>query len=154
MSSTSFRHINILDDVPPSFENAALEDSILTLRISDSQSSVNPDSIYAIDTHNQVQYPASINIIENSADGSRGYELTFEMNNDGLQVFVQDMAGNESRKSFTTHKEGNLDVLEVTAEEETPENAEDINPETAPLPEPSETNPQTEAAQASQIVIE
>ncbi len=97
MSSTIFRHVNILDDNPPAFEHATLDDGILILQVTDSQSLVNPDSVYATDSANQ---------------------LTFEMDLNGLHVFIQDKAGNEAQKTFTTHREGTLDVLEVGADDE------------------------------------
>lgn len=113
MSSTIFRHVNILDDNPPSFENATLEDGTITLRVSDSQSLVNPDSIYAIDSAGQQVRPLSTERIENTADNTIDYELKFEMDLNGLHVYIQDKAGNEAQKTFSTHKEGNLDVLEA-----------------------------------------
>lgn len=117
MSSTVFRHVNILDDNPPAFENASLEDGILTLRVSDSQSLINPDSIYATDSADQVLSPLSVERIENTADNTASYEVLFEMDLHGLHIYVQDKAGNEARRTFSTHKEGNLDVLEVNDEE-------------------------------------
>ncbi len=113
MSTTVFRHVNILDDNPPSFENATLEDGILTLRVSDSQSLVNPDSIYAVDSAGQQLSPLSTERMENTADNTIDYELKFEMDLNGLHVYIQDKAGNEAQKTFSTHKEGNLDVLEA-----------------------------------------
>lgn len=117
MSSTVFRHVNILDDNPPAFENASLEDGILTLRVSDSQSLINPDSIYATDSADQVLSPLSVERIENTADNTASYEVLFEMDLHGLHIYAQDKAGNEARRTFSTHKEGNLDVLEVNDEE-------------------------------------
>lgn len=113
MSTTVFRHVNILDDNPPAFENATLEDGILTLRVNDSQSLINPDSIYAIDSIGQQQQPLSAERLENTADNTVDYELKFEMDLNGLHIYIQDKAGNEAQKTFRTHKEGNLDVLEA-----------------------------------------
>lgn len=117
MSSTVFRHVNILDDNPPAFENASLEDGTLTLRVSDSQSLINPDSIYATDSADQIRSPLSVERIENTADNTTNYEVLFDMDLHGLHVYVQDKAGNEARRTFSTHKEGSLDVLEVNEEE-------------------------------------
>lgn len=118
MSTTIFRHVNILDDNPPAFENATLEDGILTLRVSDSQSLVNPDAIYATDSANVRREALSIERIDLTADNLIDYQLTFQMDLSGLHVYVQDKAGNEAQRTFTTHKEGNLDVLEVDDNEE------------------------------------
>lgn len=132
MSNTIFRHVNVLDDNPPAFENATLEDGILNLRVSDSQSLINSESIYAVDSQGQTQYPASVSRAESGVDGGGAVELTFDMDNQGLHVYIQDMAGNEAQKSFTTHKEGNLDVLEVGADqEETGEDGAAADPEGA-----------------------
>ena len=130
MSSTVFRHVNILDDNPPAFENATLEDGTLTLRASDSQSLINPDSIYATDSTGQICSPLSVERIENTADNTIIYEILFEMDLHGLHVYIQDKAGNEARRTFLTHKEGNLDVLEVNEEENTSGN-ETKPPETS-----------------------
>ncbi|MCI8659926.1 MAG: hypothetical protein HFG54_06740 [Lachnospiraceae bacterium] len=152
MSSTVFRHVNILDDNPPSFENASLEDGLLTLRVSDSQSLVNPDSVYATDSVGQQRSPLSVERIENQTDNTIDYELQFDMDLNGLHVFIQDKAGNEAQKTFYTHKEGNLDVLEVDSpEEETNDIVVQEEGET-----PSDASDLTEGAgnETSSIVIE
>ncbi len=168
MSTTIFHHVNILDDNPPTFENATLEDGVLNLRVSDSQSMINPESIYALDSNNQMQHPASVNRMENAADNGAIYEVAFSMDNQGLYVYIQDKAGNEARKSFTTHKEGNLDVLEVGADqEEGAETGGGTDPaamggipadqgsagEAGPAPSDGESHPETEGGMP-QIVIE
>lgn len=143
MSTTVFRHVNILDDNPPAFENATLEDGILTLRVSDSQSLINPDSIYATDSAEQHRNPVSVERIENTADNTTNYEVQFEMDLQGLHVYIQDKAGNEARRTFSTHKEGNLDVLEVNEEE---------NPsiESAAPAETSETEAESASSEAGE----
>lgn len=144
MSSTVFRHVNILDDNPPSFENASLEDGVLTLRVSDSQSLVNPDSVYATDSMGQQRSPLSVERIDNTSDNTIDYELAFEMDLAGLHVYIQDKAGNEAQKTFFTHKEGNLDVLEVDNQEEA---SEDGTGEGVPAQgEPQALSEGTEAA--------
>ena len=60
----------------------------------------------------------SVERLGTSADNTISYELTFEMDLNGLHVFIQDKAGNEAQKTFTTHREGTLDVLEVGADDE------------------------------------
>lgn len=117
MSTTMFEHINILDDIPPSIENTSIQDGIVTLSISDSQSGVNFDSIYALDSQNQRIEPLTVD--RTSAT------LSFEMDSAGLHVFAQDKAGNEVQGTFTSHKEGSQEMLDggvVEAEEaeETP----------------------------------
>ncbi len=150
MSTTIFRHVNILDDNPPAFEHATLDDGILILRVTDSQSLVNPDSVYATDSAGQQRQPLSVERLDTSADNTISYELTFEMDLNGLHVFIQDKAGNEAQKTFTTHREGTLDVLEVgedEAEGEEPAAAE--NPEAEAQGE-SETQPAEESSSAAE----
>lgn len=105
MSTTVYQHIDILDDVPPSFTDASLDDGLLTVHISDSQSTINFDGIYALDSTGARRVPVSM-------DRSAG-AVTFEMDLAGLQVFIMDRAGNEAGRAFSTHQEGTLDVLEV-----------------------------------------
>lgn len=146
MSSTVFKHVNVLDDIPPSFENATLEDGILMLRVTDSQSLVNSDAIYAVDSAGIQRAPLSVERIEDTIDNTTAYSITFEMDLNGLHVYVQDKAGNEAQKTFTTHKEGNLDVLEVGPEED-PTDQVNAAPDALPA-ENQETEPASEESSA------
>lgn len=161
MSSTVFKHINVLDDIPPSFENATLEDGILTLRVTDSQSLVNSDAIYAVDSAGIQRAPLSVERIEDTIDNTTAYSLTFEMDLNGLHVYVQDKAGNEAQKTFTTHKEGNLDVLEVGPEEESADEGSAVPdalpadiPETGSAEEGTGAEPSSSGSSDVSIVIE
>ncbi len=147
MSSTVFKHVNVLDDIPPSFENATLEDGILMLRVTDSQSLVNSDAIYAVDSAGIQRAPLSVERIEDTIDNTTAYSITFEMDLNGLHVYVQDKAGNEAQKTFTTHKEGNLDVLEVGPEED-PTDQVNAAPDALPA-ENQETEPASEESSAA-----
>jgi hypothetical protein len=147
MSSTVFKHVNVLDDIPPSFENATLEDGILMLRVTDSQSLVNSDAIYAVDSAGIQRAPLSVERIEDTIDNTTAYSITFEMDLNGLHVYVQDKAGNEAQKTFTTHKEGNLDILEVGPEED-PTDQMNAAPDALPA-ENQETEPASEESSAA-----
>ena len=147
MSSTVFKHVNVLDDIPPSFENATLEDGILMLRVTDSQSLVNSDAIYAVDSAGIQRAPLSVERIEDTIDNMTAYSITFEMDLNGLHVYVQDKAGNEAQKTFTTHKEGTLDVLEVGPEED-PTDQVNAAPDALPA-ENQETEPASEESSAA-----
>ena len=147
MSSTVFKHVNVLDDIPPSFENATLEDGILMLRVTDSQSLVNSDAIYAVDSAGIQRAPLSVERIEDTIDNTTAYSITFEMDLNGLHVYVQDKAGNEAQKTFTTHKEGNLDILEVGPEED-PTDQTNAAPDALPA-ENQETEPASEEPSAA-----
>ena len=147
MSSTVFKHVNVLDDIPPSFENATLEDGILMLRVTDSQSLVNSDAIYAVDSAGIQRAPLSVERIEDTIDNTTAYSITFEMDLNGLHVYVQDKAGNEAQKALTTHKEGNLDILEVGPEED-PTDQMNAAPDALPA-ENQETEPASEESSAA-----
>ena len=147
MSSTVFKHVNVLDDIPPSFENATLEDGILMLRVTDSQSLVNSDAIYAVDSAGIQRAPLSVERIEDTIDNTTAYSITFELDLNGLHVYVQDKAGNEAQKTFTTHKEGNLDILEVGPEED-PTDQMNAAPDALPA-ENQETEPASEESSAA-----
>ncbi len=116
MVAAEFVQISILDDLTPTIEDAQIADGIVTLTITDSQSGVNFDSIYAVNSKNEQVVPLSVNRETNT--------LSYEMDPAGLQVFAQDRAGNEVRGSFTSHKEGSEETLEqsVELEDNTTEN--------------------------------
>lgn len=117
MTATTFEQVNVLDDVSPSMENTTVSDGVLTLTVTDSQSGVDFDSIYALDSSNQRVEPLSVNRSTNT--------LSYEMDPEGLHVYALDKAGNEVRGNFTSRKEGDKEQLEsevvepeVTAGEE------------------------------------
>lgn len=109
MSNTVFEHVNILDDNPPTIENAAILDGVVTLTLSDSQSGVNFDSIYAMDSKNEKIMPLTVDRATNT--------LSFDMDSAGLHVYAQDKAGNEVQGTFTSHKEGSTETLEGGVDE-------------------------------------
>lgn len=107
-----WEHINVLDDIPPSFESTEILDGVVTLTIGDSQSGVSFESIYALNSAEQRVEPLTVDRSTNT--------LSFEMDPAGLHVFAQDKAGNEVQGTFTSHKEGDVETLEGGATE-TPE---------------------------------
>lgn len=50
MAVSTYEHVNILDDDPPTIEVASIEDGILTITLSDSQSGIDFTSLHAIDS--------------------------------------------------------------------------------------------------------
>lgn len=108
MSTSVFEHVNVLDDLPPAFSHAEITDGIVTLTLSDSQSGINFDSIYAVNSD-------GVRIKPLTADRNKN-TLTYEMIPSGLFVYAQDKAGNEVRGTFTSHKEGTVEKLEGNAE--------------------------------------
>ncbi|MDO4267218.1 MAG: hypothetical protein Q4C73_02000 [Eubacteriales bacterium] len=105
-----FRQVNVLDDTLPHFESASVDDGILTVVLSDTQSGINYDSIYGLNSEGGQVLPLTVN----QETGT----LTFTMDPEGLQIFVQDKAGNESRCNYTSHMEGTQDVLNSFAEDD------------------------------------
>ncbi len=109
MPTSVFEHVNVLDDNPPTFEQADIQDGIVTLSLSDSQSGVNFDSIYAVNSDGQKIAPLTVDRSSNT--------LSYEMDPAGLYVYAQDKAGNEVQGTFTSHKEGELETIEGGADE-------------------------------------
>lgn len=118
MVSAEFVQIDILDDNPPTIEDAQIADGIVRVTITDSQSGVNFDSIYAVNASGEQLVPLTVDRETNT--------LSFEMDPAGLQVFAQDRAGNEVRGSFTSRKEGEVETLEqnIEVEDDSAENTE------------------------------
>ncbi len=110
MTTAQFEHIDILDDNPPSIENAYVENGIVTLTISDSQSGVNFESVYALDSSDQKIEPLTADQETNT--------FSFAMDPDGLHVHAQDRAGNEVQGTFTSHLEGDEETLDSDIEGE------------------------------------
>lgn len=104
MPANTFEHVNVLDDNPPAFEQAEILDGVVTLTLSDSQSGVNFDSIYAVNSTGEQITPLTVDRSTNT--------LTYEMDSAGLSVYAQDKAGNEVQGAFTSHKEGDVETLE------------------------------------------
>lgn len=104
MSITKFEHVDILDEIPPSIESSTVEDGLVTVVFQDSQSGVNPDTIYALDSNDVALAPLSLD--------KATCTVTFEMDPAGLRIFAQDRAGNEVQGTFTSRKEGEDEILE------------------------------------------
>lgn len=104
-------HINVLDENAPTFKDSKLEDGILTVTLSDSQSGVDFDSIYALNSSGER--------IEATMKNPEINAKSFVMDPAGTQVYAKDKVGNEVHQAFTSHKEGTKGVLERSEEETT-----------------------------------
>lgn len=111
-------HINVIDENAPTFEDTNLEDGILTVTLSDTQSGVDFDSIYAVNSAGEQLEATMLNPEINAK--------AFVMDPAGTQVYAKDKAGNEVHQSFTSHKEGSKGVLDSSKEEETAEGSDNI----------------------------
>jgi hypothetical protein len=108
MSISQYEHVDILDDNPPSIENAYVEDGTVTLTFTDSQSGINAESIYGIDSNGNQVSPLWIDHDTNTC--------SFDMDPAGLVIHGQDRAGNEVQGTFTSHKEGDVETLDSEIE--------------------------------------
>lgn len=109
MPATIFEIVNVLDDNPPSFEKTDIQDGIATITVADTQSGINFDSIYAVNSAEQRVEPLAVDRSTNT--------LSYEMDPAGLHVYAQDKAGNQVQGTFTSHKEGDVEMLEGGADE-------------------------------------
>ena len=104
MAASAFSHINILDDAAPTVRKYDLNDDIITIALEDTQSGVDFESVYAVDSDGAQSFPIS-------QDNSAG-EVKFEMDSKGLTLHASDFTGNELQVTFTSHMEGSEEVLD------------------------------------------
>lgn len=97
MALLEYEHIDILDDEPPTIENYAAEDGLLSFTIIDTQSGVDYSSINALTSAGERILPLSI-------DKATG-RIVFQMDPNGLSVSVKDMSGNEYLTTFSLNEQ-------------------------------------------------
>lgn len=85
MAVSTYEHVNILDDDPPTIEVASIEDGILTITLSDSQSGIDFTSLHAIDSTGAIIQPLSVDKLN--------YTATFQTDPGGMTLYVTDMSG-------------------------------------------------------------
>ncbi len=100
MAVSTYEHVNILDDEPPAIEVTSVEDGILTLALSDSQSGIDFNSLHAIDSTGNMVQPLSVDKLN--------YIATFQTDPNGMTLYVSDMSGltTEQPLSITQVTEG------------------------------------------------
>lgn len=98
MLQNAFEQVSILDDNPPTIENPIIEDGTVTVTIADSQSGVDFDSIYALDSSEQT--------VEALTKDRNTNTVSYPMDANGLRIFAKDRAGNEVQGTFSSRKEG------------------------------------------------
>ena len=104
MYAASFSHINILDDTAPAVDNYELDDDgIITIYLTDSQSGIDYESIYATNSDGDRVFPESQDTSASS--------VQFEMDSSGLTLHASDFIGNQLQVTFTSHKDGDKEVL-------------------------------------------
>ena len=117
MAASAFSHINILDDAAPTVRKYDLNDDIITIALEDTQSGVDFESVYAVDSDGAQSFPIS-------QDNSAG-EVKFEMDSKGLTLHASDFTGNELQVTFTSHMEGSEEVLDSIEGSEGTEGSEE-----------------------------
>lgn len=93
MAVTAYEHVNILDDEPPSINQYSIEDGILTVTLSDSQSGIDFSNIYAIDSTGDTIQPLTMD--------KQTSTITFSSDPDGLTLYIKDMAGHVAEQPFS-----------------------------------------------------
>lgn len=99
-----FEHANVLDDLPPGIDYTNNEEGVVFVTIEDSQSGVDFDSIYALDSTGQQVEPLTVDRSANT--------LSYEIDPAGLHIYAKDKAGNEVQRNFTSRKEGGVQTLD------------------------------------------
>lgn len=97
MSVAQFENVSVLDDGPPEITSYTIEDGVLTVKLSDSQSGVDFNSIHAIDSTGNQLTPTSIDKFNS--------EVTFDMDDNGLTMYISDYSGNEVEQPFSVTEE-------------------------------------------------
>lgn len=85
MAVSTYEHVSILDDEPPAIEVTSVEDGILTIALTDSQSGINFGSLHAINSVGTVIPPLSVDKL--------AYTASFQSDANGLTIIVSDMSG-------------------------------------------------------------
>lgn len=102
MKTVIYEQVNVLDDAPPSIDDAIVEDGVLSFYLEDTQSGVEYSSVYGFnDTQTDIP-PLSI-------DRSTGL-VSFDMTTETLTVCAKDLIGNELRMVFGPEGEVNSNV--------------------------------------------
>ena len=122
MTRMVYTDVSMLDDTAPSVDESSIniERGLLHFTISDTQSGVNYDSVYAIINDSEEIYPSEI-------DKSLGYiTMTLPKNTEFIELHFEDMVGNarSGRISVTVSDEVEEYVDEDEVIEENGESAE------------------------------
>lgn len=107
MSAILYEHVNILDDLPPYIDYTNDGEGVISVTVTDSQSGVDFESIYALDSTGQQVEPLTVDRSVNT--------VSYEIDPAGLHVYARDKAGNEVQRNFTSHKEGGVETPDSDA---------------------------------------
>lgn len=93
MAVITYEHVNILDDEPPIIDDYSVEDGILTITLSDSQSGIDFNSIHAINSAGEIIQPLSMDKLN--------YTASFPADPNGLTLYVSDISGHTTEQPFS-----------------------------------------------------
>ena len=95
MIRTQYASISAIDDVPPTITGQEIVKNVFTVSLEDTQSGVNPASVYAVDADGKRIAPMA------SGTGKQdSSEARFQTQSDSLEVHASDQCGNEAVVSF------------------------------------------------------
>lgn len=92
MAVTGYEVIDILDNELPDVVNYSVDENILTMILSDTQSGIDYDNLFATTSDGEEIYPLSV-------DRNTGV-VVFQINTD-LTLHIRDLSGNEYSPSFS-----------------------------------------------------
>mgnify|MGYP000896528259 CR=1 FL=1 len=92
MTQTIYERIDSIDATAPTIFAQLVKKGVLNITFEDNQSTIDFDSIYAIDSKDKRLAPIEVNEEEHRA--------TFEFKTDSIKAFVSDVVGNEAEVEF------------------------------------------------------
>ncbi len=98
MTDSAHIQINLLDDTAPVVDedSVVIGSGYIEFEVSDSQSGLDFDSVYAVDGDGDNLRPTDLQKIDDKSG-----KFTFAMKSDSLQVYISDIANNQASASFS-----------------------------------------------------
>ena len=140
MTHKVVEHIAVLDDAIPAIDDTdyVMENGILTIHVEDSQSGINFGTIYATDQEGQTVKPTKMN--------KDTGEVTFDLEAGSLDIYVEDMAGNANRATFSLSVSG---IDTSNRDTDFPEDEKEASSKASGTKESSKAKESTKASESS-----
>ena len=140
MTHKVVEHIAVLDDAIPAIDDTdyVMENGILTIHVEDSQSGINFGTIYATDQEGQTVKPTKMN--------KDTGEITFDLEAGSLDIYVEDMAGNANRATFSLSVSG---IDTNNRDTDFPEDEKEASSKASSTKESSKAKESTKAKESS-----
>ena len=140
MTHKVVEHIAVLDDAIPAIDDTdyVMENGILTIHVEDSQSGINFGTIYATDQEGQTVKPTKMN--------KDTGEVTFDLEAGSLDIYVEDMAGNANRATFSLSVSG---IDTNNRDTDFPEDEKEASSKASSTKESSKEKETTKASESS-----